>query len=382
MPGFELVGEEEREAVNDIFDEKSLFYNGKRVREFEKQFANYMGVKYAVAVSSGTAAIKTALVAAGIGPGDEVITQAFTFVATVEAIVDVGARPVIVNIDDTLNMDPHQLERAITEKTKAIMPVHMLGVAAEVDQILSVAKENNIMVIDDGCEALGAEWGNEKLGAQTDVCTWSFDVGKTITAGEGGMITTNEEDIYKLSLEYRDHGHENNPNYPRGRDTHRIYGFNFRTTELNAAIGLAQLKKLDFIVESNRKHFSIYQNALSDVHGITFRRIPEKCNPLCDCLIFNFPKTEKAKNFVKLIGERGLGTKNVPDAVEWHFARHWDHIFKQYDMNASDLEEMTKPSAAILDRSVALPVMVNMDPEKVIKNAEIYRDVAKKVLSI
>ena len=380
MPGFELIGKEERDAVNKIFDEKSLFYNGKRVKSFERQFADYIGVDYAIAVSSGTAAIKTALVAAGIKPGDEVITQAFTFIATVEAIVDVGAIPIIVNIDETLNMDPSEFERAITPKTKAFIPVDMLGVATEVDQINAIAAKHNLIVIDDCCESLAADWGDEKLGAQFDMCVFSFDNGKTITTGEGGMITTNNEEYYKLCLEYRDHGHENNPDFPRGRDTHRIHGFNFRTTELNAAIGIEQLKKLDLIVETNRKHYRIYEEILKNVPEISFRRIPQKCNPLCDCLIFNFPKVSQAQNFVKLINEKGLGTKNVPDAIEWHFARHWDHIFKKYSLSLNDLFKLTRKSANILDRSVAIPIMVNIDSEIVLKNGDVLKKTAYDVL--
>ena len=143
MPGFELIGEEERAAVNELFDDGGVLFahafdgvrNGRfRVREFEEQFADYLGVKYAQAVSSGTAALKVALVALGVKPGDEVITQAFTFVATAEAILDVGAKPIFINIDETLNMDPNELENVITEKTKAIIPVHMLGVAAPLCQ--------------------------------------------------------------------------------------------------------------------------------------------------------------------------------------------------------------------------------------------------------
>ena len=380
MPGFELIGKEERNAVNEIFDEKSFFYNGKRVKSFERQFADYIGVNYAVAVSSGTAAIKTALVVAGIKPGDEVITQTFTFIATVEAIVDAGATPIIVNVDDTLNMDPAEFEKAITPKTKAVIPVDMLGVAAEVDQINAIAAKHNLIVIDDCCESLGADWGNDKLGVQFDMCTFSFDNGKTITTGEGGMITTNNEEYYKLCLEYRDHGHENNPNFPRGRDTHRIHGFNFRTTELNAAIGIEQLKKLDLIVETNRKHYRIYEEAFTEIPEISFRRIPEKCNPLCDCLIFNFPKASQVQNFVKLINEKGLGTKNVPDAIEWHFARHWDHIFQKFGLSPDDLFKLTQKSADILDRSVAIPIMVNVDIETVFKNSKILMKVANYVL--
>lgn len=389
MPGFELIGEEERQAINELFDDGGVLFahgfdnirNGRyRVREFERAFADYLGVKYAQAVSSGTAALKVALVALGIKPGDEVITQAFTFIATVEAIMDIGAVPVIVNINDSLNMDPVELEKAITPRTKAIIPVHMLGVAAELDKILPIAKKYNIPVLDDNCESLGADWGNEKLGIQNDICTWSFDAGKVIIAGEGGMVTTDNEDLYLLAREYSDHGHENNPNFPRGRDTHRIYGFNYRMTELQAAIGLAQLKKLNYIVGTNRKNYQIYFETLRGLNGLTFRRIPDKCVPLYDCLIFSFPEIDQAEEYVRLMSENGLGTKNVPDAIEWHFARYWDHIFSKFGFTKEQLHEYTAPSAKLLDRSVAIPIMVKTNIDQLHKNAELIHDLAKQVL--
>ena len=277
MPGWELIDKKEKKAVSVLFDQlkdgiKPIFYNSEKVKLFEKNFVKKVGHKHAVAVSSGTAAIKTCLIAAGIKRGDEVITQAFTFIATVEAIMDLGAKPIITEIDETLNMCPKDLEKKITKKTKAIIPVHMLGVSVEIDQIKKIAKKHKIIVIDDNCEALGAKWKNKPLGSQFDACTWSFDNGKTITTGEGGMITTNNYKIYKLSLEYRDHGHENNPKFPRGKDTHRIYGFNFRTTELNAVIGLEQLKKLDFIVKKNKKNYHKFYELLKNYDFIKFRK--------------------------------------------------------------------------------------------------------------
>lgn len=389
MPGFELVGKEEREAINELFDDGGILFahgfdsmrNGRyRVREFEKAFANYLGVEYALAVSSGSAALKVALKAAGIKPGDEVITQTFTFVATVEAIVDVGAKPVIVNIDETLNMDPNEFEKAITSKTKAVIPVHMLGVAAQIDKIIEIAHKHNLVVIDDNCEALGAEWENQKLGIQSDAGAWSFDAGKVIITGEGGMVTTNNEEFFLLAKEYHDHGHQNNPKYPRGKDTHRIYGFNYRMTELQAAVGLEQLKKLDYIVKKNREHYEFYKNILGQFNQIKLREIPKKNNPLCDALIFSFEQKEQANEFVRLITEQGLGTKNVPDAIEWHFARYWDHIFQNFGILKDELWEITEPSAKILDKSVAIPIMVKTSYEELENNGKIIQESLLKVI--
>tara|TARA_B100000963_G_C22620399_1_gene669637 strand:- start:1195 stop:2343 length:1149 start_codon:yes stop_codon:yes gene_type:complete len=356
MPGFELIDRKELNAINKIFKKKDLFYNGKRVAKFEKKFSDYIGTKYAVAVSSGTAAIKTALISIGVKPGDEIITQSFTFIATVEAIMDIGAKPIIVNIDETLNMCPIELEKKITPKTKAIIPVHMLGVSTEVEKILKIAKENKIYVIDDNCEALGAKWGKKKLGYHADACTWSFDNGKTITTGEGGMITTNNKKIYELCKEYKDHGHQNNPRFPRGLDTHRIYGFNYRITEIQAALGLVQLSKLDTIVKNNKRNYRIIENHLKNLKKIKLRKIPKKCSPLHDCLIFKVPNKSLALNFSNQLKKKNIITKNLPSAINWHFAKHWDHIFSKFGLSKKKLAKKFKKSSEILEKCIAIPI--------------------------
>ncbi len=376
MPGFELLGKEEKREILKLFKfqgspKKSIFSNAKNVKKFEYEFSKYVGSKYAVMVSSGTAAIKTALVAAGVKRGDEVITQCFNFIAVVEAIIDVGAKPVITEIDETLNMCPEDLKRKITKKTKVIIPVHMLGVSAEIEKIKKIATKNNLIVLDDNCEALGAKWKNNMLGNQFDMCCWSFDGGKTITTGEGGMITTNSKKFYELCKEYKDHGHQNNPKLPRGRDTHRIPGFNFRSTELNASIGIAQLKKINKIVKKNSQFYFMYEKMLKNFDQIQLRKIPNKSLPLGDCIIFSFPKIEQNKKFVKLLKSNNLPTKNLPDAIEWHFSIYWDHIFKLFNIKKNKLKNMFKKSQNILFRSVAIPIYVTDSKKKVQKKINI-----------
>lgn len=366
MPGFEFINDLEKKAILKLFEDNKknygkfpLFRPKKFVKKFEEQFARYIGVKYACCVTSGTAAIKTALVAAGVKKGDEVIIQSFTFIAPVEAIADIGAVPILVDIDETLNMCPIDLNRKITKKTKVIMPVHMLGVAADMDKIKKVAKKNKVLVIDDNCEALGSKWGKQMLGAQSDMCTWSFDNGKTITTGEGGMITTNNREFYKLCKEYMDHGHENNPKFPRGRDTHRISGFNFRPTEITGIIGLVQLKKINTIIKNNTKISKLYFKLLKNYKEISLRKVLKKNKPLNDCVIFNFKNKKSANFFVKRLNEEKLFTKNVPDAIEWHYAMYWDHIFSKFGLNKSKLKKKLIKSSNILDKSVSLPIFAN-----------------------
>lgn len=388
MPGFEVIGDEERAAVNELFDDGGILFrhgfdamrNGRyRVVEFERAFADWLGVEHALAVSSGTAAVKVGLFALGVRPGDEVITQAFTFVATVEAIVDLGATPVLVNVDDTLNIDPAQLEAAITPKTRAIVPVHMLGVAADVDAVNRVAERHGLAVLDDNCESLGAEWNGAKVGGLGSAGAFSLDFGKVITCGEGGVVATNDEEVYKLAREYHDHGHENDPSLPRGRDTHRVHGFNYRLTEIQAAIANAQLRKLDGLVAANRRNYARIEQALADVDGVVLRRIPEPCTPLCDTLMFELADAERADALVARMGERGLGTKNVPDALEWHFAGYWPHIFGRFGLSQEELWQVTLPSWERLARCVAVPVMATMLPERLDEIAGTLREIALDV---
>ena len=205
MPGFEIIDKKEKKAVNSIFKEGGvLFAHGFErmrkkfhIREFEKMFCKKFKCKHSLAVSSGTAAIKIGLKALGVKPGDEVITQAFNFIATVEAIVDVGAKPIIVNVDDTLNMNVEDLKKAITPRTKVILPVHMLGVPANIGSIMKFAKAKKIKVLEDNCESVGARFNKKYLGTIGHIGVLSFDFGKVITTGEGGMILTNDSKLDK-----------------------------------------------------------------------------------------------------------------------------------------------------------------------------------------
>ena len=386
MPGYELINNDEKKALLKLFDKKDygkrpLFRPRVYVKKFEQAFSKFIGSKYSCCVSSGTAAIKIALVAAGVKKGDEVLVQSFTFIAPVEAIVDLGAKPVLVNIDETLNMCPKDLEKKITKKSKVIMPVHMLGVAADMKEINKIAKRKKLIVIDDNCEALGAKWNKKQmLGVQSDMCTWSFDNGKTITTGEGGMITSDNFEFIKLCREYMDHGHENNPKFPRGRDTHRIYGFNFRPTEMTGVIGLTQLKKINKILQKNKENYNEIIKIFKKYKQVKLRKIPGKSTPLHDCIIFNFESKKLSKKFVELINNQGLNTKNVPDAIEWHFAMYWDHIFKKFGMNKKKLKSILKKSNDILERSVSIPIFVNDTKKKINMKKKIFDEALKQVL--
>ena len=389
MPGFELIGKEERDAVNEVFDRGGVLYRYGwddrrehiyRVDDFEKAFADKFGVKYALGVCSGTAAVKAALKGLGVKPGDEVITQSHTFIATVEAIIEVGAKPIITEINRTLNMDPEDLRDKVTEKTKVIIPVHMSGVAAQMKEILAIANEYNISVLEDNAQSCGGQYGGVKLGAMGDVGIFSFDFGKAMTIGEGGMVITNNESIFKKVREYSDHGHELNPNFPRGEDTRSRSGFNYKMMELQGAIGLAQLKKLDYIIERQRENKTRIKEGIKHNPEIEFRAIPNPEGEIGDTLTFFLETREKAKKFVKMWSEKGLETKNLPDAVDWHFAGTWEHIFSQYDeYKGKNLAEIWGKSDALLRRAIAIPIFVNMDNGKTKQVINTVHEISEKI---
>ena len=372
MPGFEIIGKEEHDQINELFQESGiLFRHGfdalrediYKVRDFERAFAKKMGVNDALAVSSGTAALKVALEALGIGPGDEVITQAFTFVATVEAIVEVGAKPIIANIDDSLNIDPNDLERKINGNTKAIIVVHMLGIPSDMEKVMPIAEKHNIKVIEDTAWGCGGKFNGEFLGTIGHVGTFSFDFAKTITTGEGGMVVAQDQKVLESAKAYHDHGHENNPALPRWEDSRSRSGFNFRMTEMQGAVGIAQLKKLDFVIDAHQKHKNAILEGIQHL-PITYRKKPQKFVDTADALIFFAKDKAMALRCREKLLNDGLSTKILPEAFTWHFAATWEHIPQLYN-DWDTFQQDLAPSRALLERAVSLPITINFDPIKI-----------------
>jgi len=252
-----LLGEEEKQAVLETINSGQLA-QGKRVKAFEEAFAAICGVKHAIATSSGTTALQTAVLAHGIGPGDEVITTPFTFIASANSVVVSGARPVFVDIDArTYNMDPCQLEAAITPRTKAILPVHLFGNPCDMVAIMETAAKHGLIVIEDACQAHGAAVGEQKVGSFGTGC-FSFYPTKNITTAEGGIITTNDDKVADLARLIRSHGQ-------RERYYHEIVGYNFRMTEIQAAIGLVQVGKLERFNAARRANAAYLTERLEGV---------------------------------------------------------------------------------------------------------------------
>lgn len=376
MPGYELIGSEEFAEVQDVFRNGGIFFrqgfdalrnNCYKVREFEEAFARMMGVNYALAVSSGTAALRVALAALDIGPGDEVITQSFTFVATVEAIIEARATPVCTDIDTSLNMDPVDLERRITPRTKAVILVHMLGMPANLPVIREICRRHALYLVEDTAWGCGGRFNDKPLGTWGDIGTFSFDFAKAITTGEGGMLVFHDEKAYRRAAAWHDHGHENNPKVPRWEDTRSTSGFNYRMMELQGAIGLAQLRKLPEVVASQRANKEALWGALADLPGLEPRKMITGSYETADALVFLVQDNATACLCREALLRNGLATKILPEAFTWHFAGTWDHMPELVSRHGGDLSCAFSASHAILSRAVSLPIMVRMEldvPEK------------------
>ena len=375
MPGWEIIDKKEKIALINLIDEGGVLMahgsNKKRkkfhVREFESEAKKFFGSKNALAVTSGTAAIKIGLKSLGIKRGDKVITQAFNFIATIEAILDLNAEPLIVNVDKSLNMCPKDLEKKISKDVKAIIPVHMLGVPVKLDKILKIAKKAKIPILEDNCEAVGGRYKKKYLCNFGDIGVASFDHAKTITCGEGGMIFSKNKKLDKFCREYHDHGHENNSSLPRGMDTCKIYGFNFRMTEMQGVIGKVQLNKIKYILSENKKRYMAIKDNL--FKNIEIREIPNHSEPIYDTFIFFIKNKKQKKEIINYLIKIGIGTKNLPDAIKWHCATYWGHALTKKEIDHSI------KTFKLLKKSISIPIFLK-------KNLEVYKNIGKQISKI
>jgi 8-amino-3,8-dideoxy-alpha-D-manno-octulosonate transaminase len=341
MPGFEFFGEEERKEVNDVLSTGILMrygFDGARKgiwksRELEQAICARFQCGFAQLTSSGTAALTTALVALGIGAGDEVIMPSFTFVASFEAVLSVGAVPVIVDINDSLTLDPEAVRKAITPATRCIMPVHMCGSMADLDPILSLCKEHHLILLEDACQSIGASYKGKFLGTIGDAGTFSFDFVKTVTCAEGGAVLTNNKTTYTHCDGYSDHGHDHIGN-DRGAELHPFIGYNYRISELHAAVGLAQFRKLDDFLSIQKKNHQYLQAELSKIPGLKFRAIPDPAGDSHTFLSWFMPNRELTDAVVaELKAQQIFGGNFYWFEHAWHYIRKWDHLKSEKTLN-------------------------------------------------
>ena len=347
MPGFELFGAEEKKEVNDVLENGVLMrygFDGNRnghhkALELEKDLAIKMQSSYAQVVSSGTAAITVALASAGIGSGDEVILPTFTFVASFEAVLSVGATPILCDIDDTLTLNPEAVKKAITSKTRVVMPVHMCGSMADLGALKTICNNHNLILLEDACQAIGGTYDGKPLGSYGDLGCFSFDYVKTVTCGEGGALITNSKTYAENADKYQDHGHDH-VGTNRGAETHPFLGYNYRLSELHAAVGIAQLRKLDHTLEIQKKNYTILRDALTaSIPEITFRRVPKTGVESYAFLNIFLPTEDLARNGHKALSEYGIDVCFYWFDNNWHYYKKWEHLLEPKSLNSLSKEQ-------------------------------------------
>jgi 8-amino-3,8-dideoxy-alpha-D-manno-octulosonate transaminase len=293
--------------------------------EMERALAERMQTRHAHLLSSGTAALTVALASAGVGAGDEVIVPTFTFVASFEAVLSVGAVPVLCDIDDTLTLDPKAVSRAITPRTRVIMPVHMCGSMADLGALKRIADAHGLLLLEDACQAIGGSYKGKPLGSYGHIGCFSFDYVKTITCGEGGGLITDSSEFYEKAHAYSDHGHDHTGS-DRGAEGHPFLGYNYRISELNAAIGLAQLHRLDEFLGTQQRHYAHLRTALQEVPGVTFRRVPEGGVENYSFLNFFLPDEASAQKASRELAAAGFDGVFYWYDNNWHYHRKWEHL--------------------------------------------------------
>jgi 8-amino-3,8-dideoxy-alpha-D-manno-octulosonate transaminase len=385
MPGYEIIGEEEKKEILEVLANKVVFRYGfdaerkgiYKVATFEKEFAKYCGAGYALAVSSGTAALRVALAAIGISPGDEVITQGFTFVATWETVLDAGAIPVFAELDQTLCLDPADVAKKITSKTKAIIPVHMCGAQARIPEIVKLADQRGIPVIEDTAQSCGGRLQGKALGSFGKMGCFSFDSVKTMTAGEGGLVITSDQALYTKASEYHDHGHDHNPKVPRGLEKRSFIGLNFRMSELQGAVALAQFRKLESVIlPAQRRNKTRIKEALAKIDQITFREIPDPEGDTATFITFFLPTAQKARAFNKAMADAGAGAIYWYENY-WHYYEQWEHLLggkslmrtgypfkgESGQVRAGYAKDALPKTAEIMSRTLSIAVNIHMDQQ-------------------
>jgi dTDP-4-amino-4,6-dideoxygalactose transaminase len=326
----DLVGEEEIKEVMDVLRSGYLYryqvaedprFQGK-VLQLEREIARQSQVRHAVAVNSGTSALLVALVGLGIGPGDEVIVPGFTFVASISSIVYAGAVPVLAEIDRTLNLDPEDVRDKVTPRTKAIMAVHMMGNPARLDELKAIADEHGLILVEDCAQAFGASYHGRPVGSIGQVGTYSFNVFKTITSGDGGMLVTDDEEIYRRCFAFHDQGHA--PLRSGVEIGKRPFlGLDFRYTELQAAVLLAQLRKVPVMLQRLRANKQRFKSAISGLPGLEMREITDPKGEIATILTVFLPDAELAQKVAN-----DLNSSVVADAG-WHVYNNMEHLLEQ-----------------------------------------------------
>jgi len=373
----------ERQALLQALENENLFRylreDESQVRVFERRFAETFGAKHALAVSSGTAALICGLVGLGIGPGDEVILPGYTYISSAAAVIDARAMPVIAEVDDTLTLDPADVERKISPRTTAIMPVHMRGVPSQMDELLAIARQHNVLVLEDTAQACGGG-------------CFSLQHYKIITTGEGGALVSDDADVMARAAMYHDAGRP----YWGDYEGEPIPGVNYRMSELAGAIGRAQIGKLDDILARQRRAKRRIVEQIRDLPGLQLQRIPDEDGDCGISLVFFLSDAEMAKKVAKALRAEGCGAGTIYDQhiPDRHIYSNWDHILEKkgvtkqgcpfncpsFPCEVEYSKQMCPQTLALLGRAVAIGIPDHLSDECCDERALAIRKVAAAYL--
>ena len=389
-PGGMLIGEEEEHAVIEVIRSKRLFrYYGpnpgpSKAEQLEQEFGKYTGAKFTLAVTSCTAALICGLLGLDVGPGDEVIVPAYTWIATAEAVLAVGAVPVVAEVDDTLTLDPKDIENHISRHTKAIIVVHMRGVPAQMDEIMAISQKHEIPVLEDVAQANGASYHGVKLGTLGDVGCFSLQFNKVITSGEGGLIITNNPRVWKRAVMYHDPVAGRRYEIP---DDETLWGVNFRMPELTAAVACVQLDKLNGLLALLRARKQMLVEGIAPYlpsSGLTFQRLPDPAGDNAISLIMMARDRSQALRLTQALSAENVGASVIyhPDVTDYHIYTHWVPIVNhrqwsgesspwQWAHNIPEYTPETCPKTLdLLGRAIHVninPLSTNQDIEETIE---------------
>ena len=407
-PGYYWIGKEEEEEVINLIRSRYLFRYGDpkdpafkhRVKTLEEEVAQKFGVKYALALSSGTSALITAMSAAGIGPGDEVIVPGYTFIASMSSVIFCNAVPVLAEVDSSLTLDPDDVEARITPYTRAILAVHMIGNPCDLDRLGRIAKKHKLLLIEDAAQAFGGIYRGKRLGTIGQIGTYSFNIFKTINAGDGGMVVTDDEDLYQKAFGYHDQGHlPLRMGVEVGKRS--VIGQNFRMTELSAAVLLAQFRKLDRLIARLTALKSRFKKQIQGLKGVEFRKLNDaegECHTLCTVFLPDRKSADAAAE--------KLGTTTVAHSG-WHVYNNMENILGMKTINPKNnpvkhpfykgkaeyrkgmlpktdalLERAINISVGVVDRGLGSAFGINMDSsdEEVDKQAATFRQTVEQIV--
>jgi dTDP-4-amino-4,6-dideoxygalactose transaminase len=384
FPGGMELGDEEAEAAARVIRSHNVFrYYGvgagpHEAEGFEREFAAYIGTKHALCVNAGSSALICALIGAGVAPDDEVIVPAYTWNATANAIVAARAVPVLAEVDDTLTLDPADVRRKITPRTKALLPVHMRGAPANMDALTALAAEHGLALIEDVCQAAGASYHGRRLGTFGDAGAFSLQFNKIITTGEGGVMVTNRDDLYDLAIDV----HDCAGSVRRGLGLPRFAGWNFRASEIQAAVGRVQLTRLDGLLDKMRANHAYLTERVSQLPGLTLRRAHDPSGDAGICLIAFAETPGLASEAVAALKQEGVEAMRVydPGVPDLHVYTFWQPIFEALAEAGRSAPECPQ-TLALLERSIHIDVSPLCDEQDLDEIGFAFEKVARVILA-